>query len=180
MGRFARSQDVAISTGQTQQPGVIVVPSFSSRRESKANKMKSQARRLYEMRGKGMKYLWIVLVTVVGLSAGWMLGQAWISPTQVPAQAAAIEPSEVSVASKQSSKENAIASVPSDKEAQSVEQDSQQNQASDYYNRRPNKARRNVAAARAPRARPQQGPVNMMLKPFKAINPLKLRKLRPW
>jgi hypothetical protein len=140
--------------------------------------MESQARRPYQMRAKRMKYFWIALVSMIGLSAGWMLGQSWISSPQVPTQVAAIEPS-ASIESKQSSEENPTASAPSDQsdqEAQFVEQDSQQNQASDYQNQKPNKARR----TRVQRANAQSGPITMVMKPFKAINPLKLRKLRLW
>ena len=178
MGRFSRSQDITTSTGYARRPDVIAVPVFSSKRESKSHKMKSQAPRLYEMRAKRMKYLWIVLVSIIGVSAGWMLGQSWISSPQAPTQVAAIEPS-APVESKQSSEENATASAPSDQsdqEAQFIEQESQQNQASGYHDQRPNKVRR----TRAPRANAQGGPVTMVLKPFKAINPLKLRKLRLW
>jgi hypothetical protein len=176
MGRFARSQDVTTSTGPTRRSDVIAVPIFSSKRESKSNKMKSQARRLFETRAKRMKYFWIVLVSMIGLSAGWMLGQSWISSPQDPTQIAEVVPS-ASIENKQSSEENTTApSDQSDQEAQFIEQDSQQNQASDYRDQKPNKARR----TRVQRANAQGGPVTMVLKPFKAINPLKLRKLRLW
>ena len=177
MGRFARSQDAVISAGNARS---TTIPNFSSEPEIKSKAVKSKALKTGERRAKGMKYFWIVLVSIIGLSAGWMLGQTWISSAQTPTQIAATEtsaPAEDAIESKQSSEESAIPSASSDQEAQSVEQE---NQASDYHDRRPNKARRNVAVARAPRARVQQGPVTMMLKPFKAINPLKLRKLSPW
>ena len=181
MGRFARSQDVEMSTGEARG---VAIPNFSSTPEVKSNAVKPRARKPGERRAKGMKYFWIVLVSMIGLSAGWMLGQAWISPEQqAPTQVAAIEPSahaDDSIESNQSSEENAIPPASSDQAAQSVEHDLQQNQASDHQDRRPNKARRAVAVTRAPRARAQGGTVTMMLKPFKAINPLKLRKLRPW
>ena len=168
-----------------RRSGVITVPAFSSGRESKSNnesksnKTRPRATRLGEVRAKGKKYFWIVLVSVIGLSAGWMLGQSWISAPQLPeqevtTQVAAIEPS-TSIRSEQSAEENATASAPSDQSdqvAQSVEQDSQPN----YHDQKPNKARR----TRAARASAQGGPVTTMLKPFKAINPLKLRKLRLW
>lgn len=181
MGRFARSQDVTTSTGQTRRSDVIAVPGFSSKHESKSNKTKRRSLRLYEIRAKGMRYFWTVLISIIGISAGWMMGQAWINPSQIPTQVAAVTPSvyaESSVESKQSSEESAIPSAPSDQDANAVEQGSQPNQASDYQERRPNRYHR--AVARAPRARAQEGPVSMVLKPFKAINPLKLRKLRPW
>ncbi len=178
MGRFARSQDVVMSTSNAQG---TAIPYFSSKPEIKSKAVKSRALKPGERRAKGMKYFWIVLVSIIGLSAGWMIGQASINSAQVPTQVAAIVPSahaEGSIASKQSSEENAIPpatpdQATSDQAAQSVEQ------PSDYHDRKPYKARRTAAVARAPRAR-AQGPVTMMLKPFKAINPLKLRKLRPW
>jgi hypothetical protein len=104
-----------------------------------------------------------------------MLGQASISPKQ---EEAAINPSviaEDSIKSKQASEENAVPSALPDQEEQSIEP---QTPASQDSYRKSVRSRR--AAARAPRTRAQNGAVTMMLKPFKAINPLKLRKLRPW
>lgn len=162
-----------------RRSGVIAVPAFSSGRESKSNKTKPRAIRLQDVRAKGKKYFWIVLVSVIGLSAGWMLGQSWINPQdisaqQAPTQVAAIEPS-TGIRSEQSSEEDATAiaaSDQSDQEALSVEPDTQPN----YYDQKPNKARR----TRVQRVNAQSGPVTMVMKPFKAINPLKLRKLRLW
>src|SRR6185503_21093054 len=111
------------------QPQIIAVPGFSSKRESKSGKMKSQARRLYEMRAKWMKYFWIALVTMMGLSAGWMMGQSWISSPQVPTRIAEIVPSanaKDATESKQSSKEQsseekAVLSAPSDQTDQEAQ-----------------------------------------------------------
>lgn len=184
MGRFARSQDVATSTGHTRRPEVIAVPSFLSKRERRSHNMKRQALRLYEMRAKGMRYFWLVLVSITGLSAGWVMGQSWINPEQVPTQVASITPSaygEPAVKDRPQSEVSAGASGPavfSDKDSNFIDPNSQPNQASDYDDRKPGKAHRSVA--RVSRVRAQEGAVSMVLKPFKAINPLKLRKLRPW
>lgn len=181
MGRFARNQDAVTSTGQTRRSDVIAVPGFSRKPEIKSNKAKPRAHKFraskfIENRAKGMKVFWIALISIIGLSAGWMLGQAWINPEQIPTQVASVVPSAYA--------ETSAPATPSDQTALSeedgnfIEPGSQPDQDSDYNDRRPNKAHRTVA--RAPRARAQEGPVTMMLKPFKAINPLKLRKLRPW
>lgn len=174
MGRFARSQDVAISTSRVQRPNLITKLDFLSGRETKSNDLKSQALESDGQRAKGIKYFWIALVSLIGLCGGWMLGQSWMTPAQV----AAIEPSvyaEESIENKRASEEIASPVV-------IPNQDAQQNQAIDDSDRKSGKARRVVA--RASHARRQgavaNGPVTMMLKPFKAINPMKLRKFRPW
>jgi hypothetical protein len=183
MGRFAKGQDVVMPTSQARRPGLVVRLDLPSGPEIKSNKTKSNAVKSSGRRSKGIKYFWVGLLSLIGLSAGWMMGQVWINPAQE--QAAAIEPAvpaEKSTASKQASEENVNKSALPDQGAQAVEQGAQSDQATGDYDRKPGKARR--AIARAPRTRGQAaaraGAVSMMLKPFKAINPLKLRRLRPW
>jgi hypothetical protein len=174
MGRFARSQNATTSTSRARRPNIIARLDFSRGHEIKSNEFKSQVSDLDGQRAKGIKYFCIVLVSLIGLSAGWIMGQSWMNSTQV----AAIEPSvyaEELGKSGQASEENANPSA-------LPEQGAQPSQAIDDSDRKSGKARRVVA--RAPRARGQEasaaGPVTMVLKPFKAINPMKLRKLRPW
>ncbi|MGA9772729.1 MAG: hypothetical protein WBV94_27110 [Blastocatellia bacterium] len=166
MGRFARSQEVALSTSPSRP---TARPDFSSGPErAKSQKLRKRA--------KGMRYLWIVTVSMIGLSSGWMLGQSSIGPRQ---EDAAIEPTvsassvsaNDSIENKKTSEEFAVPSAASDEDAQSVEPQAD-------YSRKPVRSHR--FTPRGPRARAQNGAVTMMLKPFKAINPLKLRKLRPW
>jgi hypothetical protein len=180
MGRFAKSQDVAVSQSRAQRPDIITKLDFLSGRKTRSNKPKSQSSESDGQRAKGIKYFVIALVSLIGLSGGWMLGQAWMNPAQV----AAIEPpihAEESAVGDQASEGNANQSA-------LPEQEARQDQSVDNYQSIYNSARNPVKARRAvpriSRARRQQaaaaGPVTTMLKPFKAINPMKLRKFRPW
>jgi len=174
MGRFARNQDEAAQKDRAP--------------EIRSGEIRPEADRLDDRQAKGMKYFWLVLVSLVGLSAGWMMGRAWLEPPEAAlTESAAL--ADDSTERLRSSGDKANQARSADTNAQAVEQDSQSlsedqsfEDQPERYGRKHGKARR--AFARAPRATTRGaamgGPVRMMLKPFKAINPLKLRKLRLW
>jgi hypothetical protein len=181
MGRFARNQDEAAQKNRAP--------------EIRLDEIRSEADRPKDRQAKGMKYFWIVLVSLVGLSAGWMMGRAWLEPPEVAlTESAALADDSTERLRPSGDKANQARSA--DTNAQAIEQDSQslsEDQSSlsndqsfdansEQYDRKHGKARR--AFVRSPRATARGaamgGPVRMMLKPFKAINPLKLRKLRLW
>ena len=174
MGRFARNQDEAAQKDRAP--------------EIRPGDTRPETDRLDDRQAKGMKYFWIVLVSLVGLSAGWMLGRAWLNPSEVAlTESAALADNSIERVRPSGDKANQARSA--DTNAQAVEQDSQSlsedqsfEDQPDQYDRKHGKARR--AFARAPRATARGSamgaPVRMVLKPFKAINPLKLRRLRLW
>jgi hypothetical protein len=194
MGRFARNQDEAELKGRAPRRGSVEV--------------KSRADSL-DGRPEGMKYFWIVVVSLVGLSAGWMLGQAWLKPpgaasvgpaamaddsvkeTQSPegeanraaSPAAAARPSEQDTQPEQGGPSPPQRQASQDRVPQGqVSQGPASDAGQQAYDRRHGKARRAFVPAPRPtgRSAAMSGPVRMVLKPFKAINPLKLRRLRPW
>src|ERR1044072_2663333 len=181
MGRFAKNQDEAAQKNRAPEIG--------------SSDIRAEADRLDDRQAKGMKYFWIVLVSLVGLSAGWMMGRAWLNPPEAAlTESAAL--ADDSVERVRPSGDKASQARSADTNAQAAGQDSQslsddqpalsEDQSFDanreQYDRNDGKSRR--ALARAPRATARGaamgGPVRMVLKPFKAINPLKLRKLRLW
>ncbi|HKP85734.1 MAG TPA: hypothetical protein VJZ26_06545 [Blastocatellia bacterium] len=152
MGRFAKSYENAVK--ELKPPNA---------REVRPDKMRRQ-------RAKGIRFFCIVVVSLFGLGAGWMLGRAWLQPPEV----ALMQPSAIAKAYDEGKQSPEDGAKP-DSDAPLVEQGGQFQSSEDKpeYN-----DRKRVRVRRASRA--GDGPIRTMLKPFKAINPMKLRKFRLW
>lgn len=185
MGRFARSRE---KTSRTGQPSHIARFELSNARANRSSIAEQQSYDLNIQRAKGIKLFWIVTASILGLSAGWMLGRAWLAPSQVEmAQVALAQPAAPALTASENEQslpeENANPSATADAQSQSAAQDQADGISDDKAQprerakfrrdnfRAPRAGRRNVTA---------DGPVTRVFKPFKAINPLKLRKMRLW
>lgn len=219
MGRFARSQSIPSSDRAVRQPSVSARPRFSTDPQLrvrgpqvKASPLKSRsleqkilqqpinsikptqpASRLSSLKRRSRKRIrlaTLAVLSLIALSAGWMLGKTVMGPSQIDtpqpvvSMKSAVESGDED---KSASKSDLEAKALDAQEPQSASQgqDSGRDESAQDDNARPNRKasysnspRRQVVSANARRG-PGIGivtrPIKAVFKPLKKANPLRLR-----
>jgi hypothetical protein len=138
----------------------------------------------------GAKLFWIILASLIGVSSGWMLGRTWLqtqplaAPEAAATNSAAVNPAERKQSPQPEATEADASLTPvPDAGAPAVEQAIPENQVGENQDD-DNSQRVDRSRGKARRARGRYvvavGSGRDVFKPFKALNPMKLKRLRIW